>query len=99
MKCPECGSEIDNNEVFCTACGAEIINNESEGMEKKPEKTSPEGVDYTAEAQKDLSSRLGRGVKIVSGKKKGKIELEYYGLVDLNDLLDALALLQVKKTK
>ena len=67
--------------------------------EKKPEKKAPEGVDYTAEAQKDLSSRLGRGVKIVSGKKKGKIELEYYGLDDLNDLLDALALLQVKKTK
>ena len=67
--------------------------------EKKPEKKTPEGVDYTAEAQKDLSSRLGRGVKIVSGKKKGKIELEYYGLDDLNDLLDALALLQVKKTK
>ena len=66
---------------------------------KKPEKTPPKGVDYTAEAQKDLSSRLGRGVKIVSGKKKGKIELEYYGLDDLNDLLDALALLQVKKTK
>ena len=67
--------------------------------EKKPEKKAPEGVDYTAEAQKDLSSRLGRGVKIVSGKKKGKIELEYYGLDDLNDLHDALALLQVKKTK
>ena len=67
--------------------------------EKKPEKKAPEGVDYTAEAQKELSSRLGRGVKIVSGKKKGKIELEYYGLDDLNDLLDALALLQVKKTK
>ena len=67
--------------------------------EKKPEKKAPEGGDYTAEAQKDLSSRLGRGVKIVSGKKKGKIELEYYGLDDLNDLLDALALLQVKKTK
>ena len=67
--------------------------------EKKPEKKAPEGVDYTAEAQKDLSSRLGRGVKIVSGKKKGKIELEYYGLDDLNDLLDALALLQVKKIK
>ena len=67
--------------------------------EKKSEKAPSEGVDYTAEAQKDLSSRLGRGVKIVSGKKKGKIELEYYGLDDLNDLLDALALLQVKKNK
>ena len=67
--------------------------------EKKPVKEAPAGVDYTAEAQKDLSSRLGRGVKIVSGRKKGRIELEYYGLDDLNDLLDALALLQVKKSQ
>ena len=65
---------------------------------EKPEKEKPaDQVDYTAEAQKDLASRLGRGVKIVSGRKKGRIELEYYGLDDLNDLLDALALLQVKK--
>ena len=62
----------------------------------KPDKPAPkkEAVDYTAEAEKDLSSRLGRGVKIVSGRKKGRIELEYYGLDDLNDLLEALALLK-----
>ena len=65
--------------------------------EKKPEKPAPTGVDYTAEAQKDLSSRLGRGVKIVNGRKKGRIELEYYGLDDLNYLLEALALLRMKK--
>ncbi len=67
--------------------------------EKKPEKPAPTGVDYTAEAQKDLSSKLGRGVKIVNGRKKGRIELEYYGLDDLNDLLEALAFLQVKKSQ
>ena len=67
--------------------------------EKKPEKPVPTGVDYTAEAQKDLSSKLGRGVKIVNGRKKGRIELEYYGLDDLNDLLEALALLRVKKSQ
>ncbi|MDD6409850.1 MAG: ParB/RepB/Spo0J family partition protein [Oscillibacter sp.] len=67
--------------------------------EKKPEKPAPTGVDYTAEAQKDLSSTLGRGVKIVNGRKKGRIELEYYGLDDLNDLLEALALLRVKKSQ
>lgn len=66
--------------------------------EKKPVKEpDPHYVDYAAEAQKDLSSRLGRGVKIVSGRKKGRIELEYYGMDDLNDLLDALALLRIKK--
>ena len=31
-----------------------------------------------------------RPCKIVAGKKKGRIELEYYGVEDLNDLLDAL---------
>ena len=67
--------------------------------EKKPEKPAPTGVDYPAEAQKDLSSKLGRGVKIVNGRKKGRIELEYYGLDDLNDLLEALALLRVKKSQ
>lgn len=68
--------------------------------EKKSEKkAAADEVDYTAEAQKDLSSRLGRGVKIVSGRKKGRIELEYYGMDDLNDLLEALALLQVRKAQ
>ena len=65
----------------------------------KKEKATPASspVDYTAEAQKDLSSKLGRGVRIVTGRKKGRIELEYYGLDDLNDLLDALALLRISK--
>ncbi len=68
--------------------------------EKKAKKQpDPNQVDYTAEAQKALSSKLGRGVKIVSGRKKGRIELEYYGLDDLNDLLEALALLQSAKKK
>ena len=68
--------------------------------EKKPEKEpEPQRVDYTAAAQRDLTSRLGRGVRIVSGRKKGRIELEYYGMDDLNDLLEALALLRVHKSK
>ena len=68
--------------------------------EKKPEKEKPaDAVDYTAEAQKALASQLGRGVKIVTGRKKGRIELEYYGMDDLNDLLEALALLRVRKAQ
>lgn len=54
-------------------------------------------VDYAAEAQKELSSHLGRGVRIVKGRKKGRIELEYYGIDDLNDLLEALAAIRVQK--
>ncbi len=47
-------------------------------------------VDYIAECEKSLAHHLGRGVKIVSGKKKGRFELEFYGQDDLQRLLDAL---------
>ena len=56
-------------------------------------------VDYAAEAQKDLASQLGRGVRIVTGRKKGRVELEYYGMDDLNDLLEALALLKIRRAQ
>ena len=52
-------------------------------------------VDYAAEAARELGERLGRPCKIVTGKKKGRIELEYFGMDDLNALLDALH--QMKK--
>ena len=55
-------------------------------------------VDYLTEAQNDLKAWLCRGVKIVPGRKKGRIELEYYGTDDLNDLLEALSVMKVKKT-
>lgn len=47
-------------------------------------------VDYVAECEKALSKHLGRGVRIVSGKRKGRFELEFYGQEDLQVLLDAL---------
>ena len=43
-----------------------------------------------AECEKSLSKHLGRGVKIVNGKRKGRFELEFYGQDDLQVLLDAL---------
>ena len=64
---------------------------------KEVKKPQTDGVDYLAEAQNELKAKLCRGVKIVSGRKKGRIELEYYGLDDLNDLLDALALIKINK--
>ena len=45
-------------------------------------------------AEEELTESLGRGVKIIQGKKKGRIELDYYDLDDLNDLLDALGALR-----
>lgn len=57
--------------------------------EKKPKPPVP-AVDYVAEAERSLSARLGRACRIAQGKKKGRIEIEYYGVDDLNELLEAL---------
>ena len=58
--------------------------------EPAPVKEPTLAVDYVAECEKSLSKHLGRGVKIVTGKKKGRFELEFYGQDDLQVLLDAL---------
>ena len=50
----------------------------------------PLTVNYVEQAARELSDCLGRGCRIVNGRKKGRIELEYYSVDDLNDLLDAL---------
>ena len=59
---------------------------------EKPDKPAKDAtsVDYAAEAARELGERLGRPCKIVTGKKKGRIELEYFGMDDLNALLEAL---------
>ena len=66
-------------------------------MSKEPmeEPETPLRVDYVAECEKQLSKHLGRGVKIVNGKRKGRFELEFYGQDDLQILLDAL--LKIKR--
>ena len=58
--------------------------------EPAPKKEPVFAVDYVAECEKSLSKQLGRGVKIVNGKRKGRFELEFYGEEDLQRLLDAL---------
>lgn len=62
--------------------------------EPAPEKEVSFAVDYLAECEKSLSKHLGRGVKIVNGKRKGKFELEFYGQDDLQVLLDTLMKIQ-----
>ena len=68
------------------------------GQEKQPEPPKPPlAIDYVAECEKSLSKVLGRGVKIVNGKRKGKFELEFYGQEDLQVLLEALMTLKGAK--
>ena len=63
---------------------------------EQPEKKEPATfqVDYVRECERSLSKHLGRGVRIVNGKRKGRFELEFYGQDDLQTLLDALMKIQ-----
>ena len=61
-------------------------------MSREPRLAPPQQmrIDYIGECEKQLSKQLGRGVRIVNGKRKGRFELEFYGAEDLQKLLDAL---------
>ena len=74
---------------------AETLCKTLEKPKKPPEK--PFAVDYVAECERSLSRRLGRKVRIVNGRRKGRFELEFYGQEDLNRLLFALQNLNWKE--
>ena len=71
-----------------------LCKNMAKDPEKKPQEKVTLQVDYVAECEKTLSKKLGRGVKIITGKRKGRFELEFYGQEDLQMLLDALMTLK-----
>lgn len=47
-------------------------------------------VDYIAALERDLTKSLGRKVRLHHGKRRGRLELEYYGNDDLDLLIKAL---------
>lgn len=51
---------------------------------------------YVKAAEESLAGRLGRRVTITTGRKKGRLELEFYNMDDLNALLDLLHTLTPK---
>ena len=48
---------------------------------------SPDGVDYAADVSEQLSSLLGRRVRLVEGRSAGRIELSFYGADDREALI------------
>ncbi len=47
-------------------------------------------VNYLEELERNLSSALGRRVRLINGRRKGRIELEFYGTEDLEFLIKSL---------
>lgn len=58
-------------------------------VEEEPE-SKEITVDYSAEVGEQLSRCLGRKVKLIDGKKTGRIELEFYGADDREALIEKL---------
>ncbi len=61
-----------------------------QNKEQKPQDKEKPFVDYSAEVEKELGEILGRKVKLVSGKTNGRIEIEFYGADDRENLIDRL---------
>lgn len=73
---------------------AEAMCKRMDAEEKPKEEPEPLAVDYVAECEKHLTRRLGRRVHIVNGKRKGRVELDFYGDDDLQKLYEALCALK-----
>lgn len=61
--------------------------------EKEDEEAADDGkisVDYSAEVSNELSQYLGRKVKLVNGRKNGRIEIAFYGADDREELIQLL---------
>jgi ParB family chromosome partitioning protein len=61
---------------------------------KQAAEKNPHDIDYAAVMSSQLGQALGRKVNIVDGRKRGRIELEYYGADDREALLQALMTLK-----
>ena len=59
-------------------------------QEPKEEKAKKPFVDYSAEVEKELGAILGRRVHLIDGRKTGKIEIEFYGAEDRENLIETL---------
>lgn len=53
--------------------------------------SGPLAVDYSAEVSNQLTAVLGRKVRLVDGKKTGRIEIEFYGADDREALIALLS--------
>lgn len=57
---------------------------------QSPEESGEISVDYAAEISNELSKKLVRKVKLIDGKRNGKIEIEFYGADDREALIEKL---------
>ena len=79
-----------NLSVRQTEALVKLLQKAAQDEPKARPKGNPDIAMYLAEIEKTLASRYGRKVRIVDKGNKGRIELEYYNIDDLDALLAAL---------
>ena len=79
-----------NLSVRQTEALVKLLQKAAQDEPKAKPKGNPDIAMYLAEIEKNLASRYGRKVRIVDKGNKGRIELEYYNIDDLDALLAAL---------
>jgi len=57
---------------------------------QKPRKKTAEKDEHSARLEEDLQHYLGTRVKIIHGKKRGRLEISYYSNEDLDRILDLI---------
>lgn len=75
-------------EIIKKGLNVRDVENISNKKDKKKDKDKKEP--YIIEVEENLMRILGTKVNLVQGKKKGKIEIEYYGNEDLERIIDIL---------
>lgn len=64
---------------------------------EQPAEINPLLVDYSREVSTQLTQVMGRKVKLVDGKKTGRIEIEFYGADDREKLIELLRTINFEK--
>ncbi len=77
MKCPECGNEINDNDVFCGSCGAELLINAEAGDEADTKAGEPAAAEIVPKKKRSSKNKGEKG----DGKKKFIIAARALGII------------------
>ena len=77
-----------------TALAKKLASAKKPAAPKKNPRLGPDGVDYIAQLEQEMSLKLGRRVRVDAGTRSGSVKLEYYGQEDFERLCDALMTLK-----
>ncbi len=94
MKCPECGKDINDNDVFCGNCGAEIIYN-TIGAVDGENKEATEDEPKSAQKKKPSKKKTEKDGK----RKKLVLAVRITGIIALAAVITAVVLCIVVSVK